>query len=143
MKCQILFSKKNKNNIISLSSAVFTQSVAKINCLLVFSYVFRHFWEGVECLVNSTIEPMFQDQCLGRVKQLIHIHPDLIIERVRNALDQPVYFPADPILCPGTVSKYYNCRSRWLSWMRRPTGDQEVAGSTPAKVSNILSWRLS
>ena len=26
--------------------------------------------------------------------------------------------------------------------MRRPTGDQEVAGSTPAKVGNILSWRL-
>ena len=26
--------------------------------------------------------------------------------------------------------------------MRRPTGDQEVAGSTPAEVSNILSWRL-
>ena len=23
------------------------------------------------------------------------------------------------------------CRPRWLSWMRRPTGDQEVAGSTP------------
>ena len=22
------------------------------------------------------------------------------------------------------------CRPRWLSWMRRPTGDQEVAGST-------------
>ena len=22
-------------------------------------------------------------------------------------------------------------RPRWLSWMRRPTGDQEVAGSTP------------
>ena len=33
-------------------------------------------------------------------------------------------------------------RSRWLSWMRRPTGDQEVANSTPADVSNILSWRL-
>ena len=33
-------------------------------------------------------------------------------------------------------------RSRWLSWMRRPTGDQEVAGSTPAEVGNILSWRL-
>ena len=26
---------------------------------------------------------------------------------------------------------------RWLSWMRRPTGDQEVAGSTPAEVGNI------
>ena len=37
----------------------------------------------------------------------------------------------------GTVS-----RPRWLSWMPRPTGDQEVAGSTPAEVGNILSWRL-
>ena len=35
-----------------------------------------------------------------------------------------------------------DCRPRWLSWMRRPTGDQEVAGSTPAEVGNILSWRL-
>ena len=26
--------------------------------------------------------------------------------------------------------------------MRRPTGDQEVAGSTPIEVGNILSWRL-
>ena len=33
-------------------------------------------------------------------------------------------------------------RPRWLGWMRRPTGDQEVAGSTPAEVGNILSWRL-
>ena len=31
-------------------------------------------------------------------------------------------------------------RPRWLSWMRRPTGDQEVAGSTPAEVGNIFSW---
>ena len=31
---------------------------------------------------------------------------------------------------------------RWLSWMRRPTGDKEVAGSTPAEVGNILLWRL-
>ena len=26
--------------------------------------------------------------------------------------------------------------------MHRPTGDQEVAGSTPAEVGNFLSWRL-
>ena len=26
--------------------------------------------------------------------------------------------------------------------MHLPTGDQEVAGSTSAKVGNILSWRL-
>ena len=31
---------------------------------------------------------------------------------------------------------------RWLSWMRHPTRDQEVVGSTPAEVGNILSWRL-
>ena len=29
-------------------------------------------------------------------------------------------------------------RSRWLSWMRHPTRDQEVADSTPAEVGNIL-----
>ena len=33
-------------------------------------------------------------------------------------------------------------RPWWLSWMRRPTGDQEVAGSTPTEVRNILLWRL-
>ena len=31
---------------------------------------------------------------------------------------------------------------RCVSWMCRPTGDQEVAGSTPAEVGNLLSWRL-
>ena len=35
----------------------------------------------------------------------------------------------------------FNSRPRWLSWMRLPTRDQ-VAGSTPAEVGNILSWRL-
>ena len=29
-----------------------------------------------------------------------------------------------------------------FSGRRCPTGDQEVAGSTPAEVGNILSWRL-
>ena len=28
------------------------------------------------------------------------------------------------------------------SWMRCSTGDQEVAGSAPAEVGNVLSWRL-
>ena len=40
------------------------------------------------------------------------------------------------------VGKLQTSRPQWLSWMRRPTGDQEVAGSTPAEVGNILSWRL-
>ena len=44
-----------------------------------------------------------------------------------------------PPLCIGAIHK--KCSSP-LSKMRRPTGDQEVAGSTPAEVGNILSWRL-
>ena len=44
----------------------------------------------------------------------------------------------------GPVSRKHQDwgRPRWLSWMRRPTGDQEIASSTPAEVGNILSWRL-
>ena len=38
--------------------------------------------------------------------------------------------------------KHIKSQTRRLSWMRCPTGDQEVAGSTPAEVGNILSWRL-
>ena len=41
-------------------------------------------------------------------------------------------------MCPTVVGHtehplYLYCRPRWLSWMRRPTGDQEVAGSTPRR----------
>ena len=45
--------------------------------------------------------------------------------------------PAFTISSPMSISW-----PRWLSWMRRPTGDQEAAGSTPAEIGNILSWRL-
>ena len=40
------------------------------------------------------------------------------------------------------LTSKWHCRPRWLSRMPRPTGDQEVAGSTPIEVGNILSWRL-
>ena len=48
---------------------------------------------------------------------------------------------------PALISiriKLLKHRPRWLSWMRRPTGDQEVANSAPpgAEVGNIFSWRL-
>ena len=42
---------------------------------------------------------------------------------------------------PAHANRVFS-RPQWLSWMRRPTEDQEVAGSTPAEVDNILSWRL-
>ena len=47
-----------------------------------------------------------------------------------------------PVRLPKTQISLCICRPRWLSWMRRQTGDQEVAGSTPVEVGNILSWRL-
>ena len=45
-------------------------------------------------------------------------------------------------LLTGKHCKPWSGRPLWLSWMRHPTGDQEVAGSTPAEIGNILSWRL-
>ena len=44
---------------------------------------------------------------------------------------------------PPPHSPYPNEKEgKYFYVMRRPTGDQEVAGSTPAEVGNILSWRL-
>ena len=40
----------------------------------------------------------------------------------------------------GVMSSAVSLPNQWLSWMRRLTGDQKVAGSTPAEVGNILSW---
>ena len=37
---------------------------------------------------------------------------------------------------------YRHTQISTIFYMRRPTADQEVAGSTPAEVGNILSWRL-
>ena len=41
-----------------------------------------------------------------------------------------------------TSNKYHNMSSASVAQLdARPTGDQEVVGSTPTKVGNILSWR--
>ena len=50
--------------------------------------------------------------------------------------------PSVHVIIKYQQKSQWNARPRWLSWMRRPTGDQEVAGSTPVEVGNILSWRL-
>ena len=59
---------------------------------------------------------------------------DTFILNLEKAFDTP---PHELLKC-----RLHVCQPRWLSWMCRPTGDQEVAGSTPTEVSNILSWRL-
>ena len=40
------------------------------------------------------------------------------------------------------ITAFQQSKLQTNPWMRCLTGDQEVAGSTPAEVSNILSWRL-
>ena len=39
-------------------------------------------------------------------------------------------------------NKYLCDTHSYVDLMIRPTEDQEVAGSTPAEVGNILSWKL-
>ena len=66
------------------------------------------------------------------VEQILYTHPKIkdVQVGVKHTAVNCVYIHT------------YMGRPRWLSWMRHPTGDQEVAGSTPAEVGNILSWRL-
>ena len=66
-------------------------------------------------------------------------------KRTRQCPDSDISDFDDSTQPPTTSNdtpQHFPRRPRWLSWMRRPTGDQEVAGSTPAEVGNILSWRL-
>ena len=57
----------------------------------------------------------------------------------KNKFSQPVF---EFTLCIYFSAYWPSCWPWWLSWIRRPTGDQEVGGSAPAEVGNILSWRL-
>ena len=79
-------------------------------------------------------------------REVIGTHGRRVCPRtVRNRLLEFDLRPRRPYVGPNlTPRQRQRCMQwpRWLSWMRRPTGDQEVAGSTPAEVGNILSWRL-
>ena len=46
MKCQILFTGKNKKNIINLSSAENAQRVVKVNLMILISYhIYPIYWD--------------------------------------------------------------------------------------------------
>ena len=64
----------------------------------------------------------------------------ITIDMVKKAISQMNGRLRDP--WPRSCNHSWWSRPWWLSWMRRPTGDQEVTGSTPAEVGNILLWRL-
>ena len=59
-------------------------------------------------------------------------------DRLRLSDDLEGTYSNETLTCIEELHLF--CRPRWLRWMRRPTGDQEVVGSTPAEVGNILSW---
>ena len=59
-----------------------------------------------------------------------NITPTDKLRDAREKTQQPIRLPLTQL--PASVAQLD----------ARPTGDQEVAGSTPAEVGNILSWRL-
>ena len=73
-------------------------------------------------------------------KRLNHFHTSCLRKLLKIKWQDRI--PDTEVLKRPGMQSIHTHRPRWLSWMRRPTGDQEVAGSTPAEVGNILSWRL-
>ena len=84
--------------------------------------------------VHETISLILFDKCHIRCIYTI-LKRDLEACMAKEGQAQPAYLHS--LVRPSMLNW-----PRWLSWMRRPTGDQEVTGSTPAEVGNILSWRL-
>ena len=75
------------------------------------------------------------EEMCKKIRDLVYSDRQIQVKEIVQALS----------ISHGSVSTILHDRfgrPRWLSWMRRPTGDQEVVGSTPAEVGNILSWRL-
>ena len=93
----------------------------------------RVFKKLADCLA-SAIACMLMLHMLVYVSRFIDITKTCLFKYIENFTSKNRKFSGK--------KQVKNCRPRWLSWMRRLTGDQEVAGSTPAEVGNILSWRL-
>ena len=92
--------------------------------------------------ITSNTSTKFQINWIKTVREVIWKRTSLIDRRTDSFI--PKYVPSKDA-CIKTVWQGYTtnrkCRPRWLSWMRRATGDQKVAGSTLVEVGNILSWR--
>ena len=89
-------------------------------CCFFFSFFFFFFCFLFVCFFLPTmmrLSPLIRERKKVKLRYLRTLHIDL---------------PAIHQMTDHNSSKSY-CRPRWLSWMRRPTGDQEVAGSTPRR----------
>ena len=98
----------------------------KRDCLFIFSPYIRFFFYVKDKM------------------QIYEINVIILLSLTHERIKSHPKFTWTPLcICPDAFSSQRpNCRPRWLSWKRHPTGDQEVAGSTPTEVGNILPWRL-
>ena len=117
--------------------SVNTTRVQNCYCCLVlkyFSLIFRTlseivFFVGNDELVSRTVEPhQARKMSLSLCQMFSVIDPDAETISLES------------LCCFPSLASFG--RPWWLSCMRHPTGDQEVGGSTPAEVGNILSRRL-
>ena len=112
------------------------------NNFVMFCIILLHFWLIVWPIIIKSREH-FLPHWVSNFMTVNYISPSdnsesLSIFAWKNSTEDVQEKPQLHII----AYQGHHCRPRWLSWMRRPTGDQEVAGSTPAEVGNILSWRL-
>ena len=98
------------------------------------------FCECVHCLQGSVLLEFRVPRCIGYILLSASMGIDNI--EMRDTEVNPLLIHKTSLtLCLFSTTKTWG-RPRQLSWMCSPTGDQEVVGSTPAEVGNILLWRL-
>ena len=124
------------------------------------------FWDAKGVIMLNLFDQLrtaICEKCRGKLSKGVLLQQDnervhtckIAMDAVeRNGYELIPYPAYSPDLAPSNFFLFPNLKKdirrlhfwsgqpRWLSWMRRPTGDQEVAGSIPTEVSNILSWRL-
>ena len=104
---------------------------------------FSYFSQETEFDISSKLSPIcMKCQILfpGKNKKIFKNVVCSILPGVLKVNDSYEYQIGNVHICHTSIGMV-TCimLPRWLCWMRPPTGDQEVAGSTPAEVGNILS----
>ena len=92
--------------------------------------LFKAVWLSSEYLPEITILTILLQSTENRTDNppVIILHSMVALEKFAQTSKFYTCIRKNPIYC----------RPRWLSWMRRPTGDQEVTGSILVEVGNSL-----
>ena len=151
MKCQAFFSLKSTAKKLKMSSASVVISISRVKQY--FQHPCYRFWKipWVRCTVILIFDDMLKNFLIFSQKTGFDISCKLspmdgIFTHILLILCGDFFRKVTITWLSVTwQSRGYReplSRPRWLRWMCRPTRDQEVAGSTPAEVGNILLWRL-